>query len=102
MNQPRTCFAGGINPFAGISILTLKSIRPKYKLRVKGKTEKDLLFDRMRFSSGVAEIEIGGLDSFRKQIRRYLNNHNIRDQYTVRQRKDGNICRLWLELKVEQ
>ena len=99
MNQPKTTFANGINPFAGIMIPAKSSFVRK---KVKGMTANDETFWKMRVFNETASVSFEEFDSFKKQIRRHLHNHNLSDQFSVRQRKDGRAYHLWLEPKVKQ
>ena len=102
MNQPRTCFAGGINPFANISLPVRINPETQKPMKTKGCTARDAIFDKMRFTDHVAEVPSYAFESFKKQIRRYLGNKGVVGEYVVRQRADGMFYKVWLELKEKQ
>lgn len=99
MDKPKTTFANGINPFAGIMIPSKASFVCK---KIKGMTANDETFWKMRVFGETASVSCEKFDSFKKQIRRHLHNHNLNDQFAVRQRKEGRVYHLWLEQKVKQ
>ena len=101
MNKPKTFFANGVNPFTHGII----QVPPQPLVRnVKGVTSREALFNQMRTGRDAVEVPATEYDAFRRQISRYVKNHELGETLRVCHRKDADngVYRVWFERKYKK